>query len=232
MKDKHQILKVKDMSKIEILRVLVGSRAHGIAKEDADYDYRGVHLIPTSELVGREFKYKGIHWVEGEEEDQTSYELKEFINLAIQGHPNILEMFVTPVIESNEDGQELLKLFPYIWCPKKAHSAFRNYANNRRKNMFNAENKDVAIKSGYCAVRVLINLIALLKNNNFSLNIPTEHLQRLIDIKEGRWTEGEIIDYISILETESNYALETNKHVPNLLKVEEFYIKLRKKYWE
>jgi len=218
--------------KHQIFKCIVGSRAHGIAKPDADYDYRGVHIIPTSELVGREFKYKSIHWVEGEKEDQTSYELKEFINLAIQGHPNILEMFVAPIIESTEDGKELKKLFPYIWCPKKAYSAFRNYANNRRKNMFNAENKDVRIKSGYCAVRVLINLIALLKENYFELRISDKLRGRLQDIKEGRWTEGEIIDYISELEIEAKLALHKNKHVPDLSKVEEFYLKMRKKYWE
>lgn len=218
--------------KYQILKVLVGSRAHGTATKDSDTDYRGVYIEPTSQLVSRGYKYKGVSWVEGETEDQTSYELSNFINLAIQGHPNILEMLVAPVVECNEDGKKLLKLFPHIWDSEKAHSAFKNYASNRRKNMFNAENKHVAIKSAYCAIRVLINLISLLKYNDFQLPISKEYLEDLKAIKEGYWSEGQIIDHMIELEIEANLALQENSHISDLKKVEDFYFEMRKKYWE
>jgi predicted nucleotidyltransferase len=31
----------------QILKVLVGSRAHDLYTEDSDYDYRGVFIYPT-----------------------------------------------------------------------------------------------------------------------------------------------------------------------------------------
>lgn len=218
--------------KYQILKVIVGSQAHGTATEDSDTDYRGVYIEPTSQLVARGYKSKGVSWVEGETEDQTSYELANFINLALQGHPNILEMFVAPIKECNEDGKELRDLFVAIWDAEKVYSAFRNYSNNRRKNIFNAENRHVAVKSGYCAIRVLINLIALLKNNSFQLHIYKDYMEDLKAIKEGKWTTGEIIDYMSKLEIEANLALQENRHIGDTKKVEEFYLKMRKKYWE
>ena len=48
--------------KIEILKVLVGSRAHGLADEDSDYDYRGVYVNATTDILSIGHKYKGNHW--------------------------------------------------------------------------------------------------------------------------------------------------------------------------
>ena len=153
------------MNKIQILKVLVGSRAHGTASKDADHDYRGVYIETSKQLFTMGYKSKGVSWVEGEKEDQTSYELENFLNLAMKGHPNIIEMFVSPIIEITDDGKELLELFPNIWSPKDVFAAFNNYADNRKKHMLNNDVPDtVRIKSGYCYIRVLYNLLHLLKH--------------------------------------------------------------------
>ncbi|KKK77684.1 hypothetical protein LCGC14_2851130, partial [marine sediment metagenome] len=58
---------------MQILKVLVGSHAHGLATPESDRDYRGVFVTPTSDLlrigVG---KPKGHHWAEGGTEDDTA----------------------------------------------------------------------------------------------------------------------------------------------------------------
>lgn len=33
----------------QVLKVLVGSRAHGLHNQDSDFDYRGVYVAPTSD---------------------------------------------------------------------------------------------------------------------------------------------------------------------------------------
>lgn len=233
MKDKHQLLKV-----------LVGSRAHGLAKEDADYDFRGVYIVATSDLVSMGYKYKGVSWVEGETEDQTSYELANFLNLALQGHPNILEMFVAPDALTTKLGQltpyftheyaeiELKLLFPDIWSPEKAYSAFTNYANNRRKNMFNAENREVAVKSAYCHIRVLYNLVQLLTHNTFSLEVKNEFIKKsLKEIKAGKWTDGQVIDLGRTLEKQAEALLPHCDQKQDEQLIKNYLVTMRKKYW-
>lgn len=217
--------------KIQILKVLVGSKAHGTADKNSDSDYRGVYIIPTSTLVSMGYKHKGVSWVEGETEDQTSYELENFLNLALQGHPNILEMFVAPVIECNEDGEELLKLFPHIWSPEKAYAAFFNYANNRRKHIFNAENEEVAIKSAYCHIRVLYNLCTLLRAKIFTLEIPNECKIFMKEIKEGKWKKGAIINLGEDLIADAKKYLKICKQKRDVELIKQFLVDKRKKYW-
>lgn len=224
---------MKNIKRYQILKCLVGSRAHGLASEDADYDYRGVYIEPSSQLLSMGYKYKGQSWVEGETEDQTSYELENFLNLAIQGHPNILEMFVAPVVESNKDGQELLRLYKHIWSPEKAYTAFMNYANNRRKNMFNAENTHVGVKSAYCHIRVLYNLVNLLGTGEFSLEIEDENTRKVLkEIKNGKWIEGDVIDLGRQLEMEAAaYLSHEIDQKQDIEKVTKYFTKMRKKYW-
>jgi len=219
--------------KIQILKVLVGSQAHGLASENSDYDYRGVYIEPTSKLVEIGYKSKGVSWVEGETEDQTAYELATYINAVLYGKPNELEMLVAPIIEVTEDGKRLLSLFPDIWEPKRVFDAFTNYANNRRKNIFTAENKNVGIKSGYCAVRVLFNLCHLLKDGKFSLEIKDNAEKNILkSIKQGFWTTGQMIDLSFAIEDDAKELLKKCKHRPNHKRVLNFYKELRKNYWE
>ena len=225
-----------EKTKHQLLKVLVGSRAHGLAKEDADYDYRGVYIIATKDLVSMGYKYKGVSWVEGETEDQTSYELANFLNLAMQGHPNILEMLVVPNIEETNfvtgDNEELQKLFPYIWSPEKAYTSFMNYANNRRKNMFNAENHEVAIKSAYCHIRVLYNLVQLLTHNTFSLEVKNEYIKKTLkEIKAGLWTDGQVIDLGRTLEIQASVLLDTCPHKQDEQLIKDYLVNMRKAYW-
>ncbi len=220
--------------KHQILKVLVGSQAHGTASEDSDVDYRGVYIEPTSQLVSMGYKYKGVSWVEGETEDQTSYELENFLNLAMQGHPNILEMFVAPIAEVNKDGKELLDLFPKIWSPEKVYKAFMNYSNNRRKHMFNTDvSEEVATKSAYCHIRVLFNLCELLETNNFLLEIQDTSIKiKLKLIKKGKWSKGEIVDLGEHLIKKAEELLLTCKQKQDEEAINQFLIDKRKKYWE
>lgn len=219
--------------KLQILKVLVGSRAHGIYTEDSDHDFRGIYIEPTSKLVEIGYKSKGVSWVEGETEDQTAYELATYINAVLHGKPNELEILVAPIITSTEDGAELRSLFPDIWEPEAVYRSFTNYANNRRKNIFTAENKHVGVKSGYCAIRVLFNLCNLLEYGQFSLKVEDRYAWAILsDIKSGGWSTGEMIDYSYDLEETAQTLLENCKHTNNPDKVMDFYMRMRKKYWE
>ena len=42
-----------------ILRVLVGSQAHGLATAESDQDFRRVYVMPTENMFHLGFKYPG-----------------------------------------------------------------------------------------------------------------------------------------------------------------------------
>ena len=107
-------------SRTRILSVLVGSQAHGLATPESDSDYRGVFAVDTRTILSLNAKkeYKG--WVEGTDEDATSYELRHFLELALKCNPSILEVFSAPVQEPHttfelDHGQSLKNLFQYIF---------------------------------------------------------------------------------------------------------------------
>jgi predicted nucleotidyltransferase len=178
------------MSRIEILRCLVGSYAHGLATPDSDKDYRGVFITPTSELlkIGAG-PYKGNHWVEGEGEDNTSYELGHFLHLATKSNPTILEVFKATEFESltkagDTLGTELRALFPYVWSSAGVKNAFAGYSHNQHKKMFSEKEEFAKRRFKYAVahIRVLLQAIELLRTNDFSVEVkrrykwgPKEH---------------------------------------------------------
>src|SRR5258708_8666676 len=104
---------------ITILNVLVGSRAHGLNTDSSDYDYRGVFVTPTSELLKLGKRPDQTSWIE-DKIDDTKWEVGKFLFLATKCNPTILEVFKAPTVENaNLDqlgwGMELRELFDSVW---------------------------------------------------------------------------------------------------------------------
>src|SRR3990167_11312657 len=120
-----------------ILKVLVGSHAHGRAGPDSDIDPRGVFVHPTSAILSLGQKPSNTSWVEadkaaGEKDDSTAWELGHFLHLATHCNPTILEVFAAPVVEQAEEGRALSMLFPPILSRKCRRDEFVGYGLNRR----------------------------------------------------------------------------------------------------
>lgn len=237
------------MNKIQLLKCLVGSRAHGTHREDSDTDYRGVHICPTSEFLSLGAKMKDTDWVEGESEDQTSYEIGYFLKMACLCHPNYLEVFKAPIIfpepvDSKDDSEwrrnamrarfanELRDLFPYIWNPEDAFKAYTNYATNNRNKMLTMKDERTP-KFAIAYVRTIYNLGMLLTTNDFSLKVPEgKFLDYLLKIKRENINVGEIIDRTEVrIRKCMEFKNECNQ-VPDLKRVNDFLLKIRKHYWE
>src|SRR5919201_3488613 len=96
-----------------ILKVLVGSQAHGLSGPESDADHRGVYVMPTVEMFRLTFKYQGVRWMEAEGKhvpgarDETLWEVGHFLALGIQCHPLILETLLGPVVVEDAWGVEL-----------------------------------------------------------------------------------------------------------------------------
>ena len=176
-----------------ILKVVVGSHAHGLARPDSDKDFRSVFVMPTAEFFRVGFKYQGMKMMK-EEDDETAWEIGQFLHLALQGHPLVLETLVAPVVTMDDWGTELRQLFPRLWSAQAAYESFLNYCENQRKKML--EKKDGRPEKYAAAyVRVLFNLCELLERGTFSIRISETPVGEVVGrIKAGQYRPGEVID--------------------------------------
>ena len=215
-----------------ILKVLVGSQAHGLADENSDFDYRGVFVMPTSEILKIGGTTENTHWIEGKVDD-TSWEIGHFLKLAVHCNPTILETFLSPVITETEEGKELRALFPYIWNTNDVRNAFIGYGFNQRKKML--EDKDNRPWKYACAyLRTLFNAHELLGTGTFTIKVSEKKIGAILkDIRQGKLKYGEIIDVCRYWEEKINTLLttqQTEKHT-DIEKINEFLLKVRKNNW-
>jgi predicted nucleotidyltransferase len=210
-----------------ILRALVGSHAHGLAGPVSDKDFRSVFVIPTAELFRLGFRYQGTRMIM-EQADETSWEIGQFLNLAVQCHPLVLETFVAPVETENEWGTGLRTLFPCVWSAQEAYDSFMKYCDNQRKKML--ERKDGRPEK-YAAsyLRVLFNLCELLERETFNIRIADSPIGDTVrKIKAGGYRPGEVIDLGEYWMEEASRRLPRCSHRADPETVDQFLINLRR----
>jgi len=229
-----------------ILKSLVGSKAHGLSNPQSDTDLRGVFLVPTSDILSLGYKEKAVAWVEGQGEDATSYEIGHYLHLACKSNMSILEVLVSPVIESTPEGDELRKLFPYVWNSNDVFNASLGYSHNQRKKFL--EDKDERPwKYAVAQIRTLLLGIECLKYGTMTVNVEAqEHYvhfdfpglkdsvkETLMSMKEGYFRDkGFVIDWSEFLTKELKKAYEANPNKKtDMKKVNDFLLKVRQDNW-
>lgn len=222
---------------VPILKVLVGSRAHGTATEASDWDHRGVFIHPTAAYyMLNSPKPKETAWLEGDvtqghdKKDDTSWELGHFLNLAIQCNPSILEVFAAPRILQTEMGQQLVDLFPYIWDPKKVVDSFCGYSKNQRTKLLEGDRGHKYAQAYY---RVLLQAEGLLKHRRLLVGLKTHpSFQTLMLIRAGCISVGNVVDLCRKLEEEVRELATKCDQKPDLYRVETWYMHMREKnFW-
>lgn len=209
-----------------ILKVLVGSHAHGLAGPESDRDFRSVFVLPTAELFRVGFKYQGTRMVK-EAEDETSWEIGHFLHLTLQGHPLTLETLVAPVVAMDEWGAKLRHLFPYLWSAQNAYDSFINYCDNQRKKLLERKD-DRPAKYAAAYLRVLFNLCELLERGTFTVRIAETPVGDIVRrIKDGHYRLGEVIDSGEYWREEATRRLNasTQRSRPDL--ADTFLVELR-----
>jgi len=231
------------MENIQILKVVVGSQAHGLATPESDYDYRGVFVVPTENffMLGVP-NPQNTSWVEGKEDD-TAWEVGHFLNMAVHCNPTILETFLAPDIPVKIQhaiwGLKLRELFPHVWNSKDVMNAFIGYGLNQRKKFF--DDKDTrAAKYAVAYLRTLYQAWELLSTGTFTIRIADTEIGDMLK----RWKampsveilqnySGEVIENCLRWEKKVKEAYEKNPDKQtNLEPVNEFLLDIRKAYWK
>ena len=216
-----------------LLKVLVGSRAHGLDTPESDFDYRGVYAVPTEDLLKLGGNPKTTSWIEGDVDD-TSWELGHFLKMATQCNPTILETFLAPIVEGTSIGygMALRELFPHFLDSQRIMNAFIGYGINQRKKFL--ENKDNRPRKYAVAyLRTLFQAEELLRTGTFTVRVADTEVGPMLK----RWKHedapaGEVIQECVNWEAKVRKAfLESKPLVPNLDLINQFLIAVRRDYF-
>ena len=211
-----------------ILKVLVGSKAHGLDTPQSDSDYRAVFVVPTGRILGLGGDVKNSQWIEGDV-DNTSWEVGHFLRLATKCNPTILETFLSPVMEESKEGRRLRELFPHIWNSTGVRDAFIGYGLNQRKKFLDGKDGRPA-KFAAAYARSLYNAKELLETGTFTVRIGDLPFGKTVmKWKMGDYKVGEVIGICYELEEEVRQAFNKNPNkTTDLEKRNEVLLDVRK----
>ncbi|WP_329115116.1 nucleotidyltransferase domain-containing protein [Streptomyces sp. NBC_01465] len=211
-----------------IYSCVMGSRAFGLATDTSDTDRRGVFLAPTP--LFWHFDKPPTH-VEGPAEEQFSWELERFCELALRANPNILECLHSPIVERiDATGRELLALRD-AFLSREVHKTFSRYALGQRKKL----EADVRIhgaprwKHAMHLLRLLASARDLLRTGELVIDVG-EDREPLLAVKRGEVPWPEIEKRMTRLAEECDQAATTTPlpAEPDRARVEAFLFRVRR----
>ncbi|MFD0025751.1 DNA polymerase beta superfamily protein [Streptomyces sp. NPDC058382] len=170
---------------------VMGSRAFGLATDGSDTDRRGVFLAPTA-MFWR-FDKPPSH-IEGPADEQFSWELERFCELALRANPNVLECLHSPLVEhADATGRELLSLRG-AFLSRQAHGTFVRYALGQRRKLEADVRQHGAPrwKHAMHLLRLLASGRDLLRTGELTIDVGADR-EELLAVKRGEvpWTEVE-----------------------------------------
>ncbi|GHB62478.1 nucleotidyltransferase [Streptomyces xanthochromogenes] len=207
---------------------VMGSRAFGLATEGSDTDVRGIYLAPT-QLFWR-FEKPPTH-IEGPADEQFSWELERFCELALRANPNILECLHSPLVEQLDDtGRELLSLRG-AFLSRRAHGTFARYALGQRKKLDADVRQHGAPrwKHAMHLLRLLMSCRDLLRTGVLSIDVGAER-EPLLAVKRGEVSWPEVESWMARLAAESDEAASASPlpSEPDRARVADFLYRVRR----
>ncbi|MFI2762955.1 DNA polymerase beta superfamily protein [Streptomyces echinatus] len=207
---------------------VTGSRAFGLATDASDTDRRGVFLAPTP-LYWR-FEKPPTH-VEGPGEEQFSWELERFCELALRGNPNILECLHSPLVEHVDDtGRELLSLRG-AFLSRRAYDTFTRYALGQRKKL-DADVRTTGAprwKHAMHLLRLLMSARDLLSSGELRIDVG-EQREPLLAVKRGEVPWVRVEEWMARLAAGTEEALRGSPlpEEPDHTRVADFLYRARR----
>ncbi|MFC9129509.1 DNA polymerase beta superfamily protein [Streptomyces sp. NPDC057099] len=211
-----------------IYACVMGSRAFGLATDGSDTDRRGVFLAPTP-LFWRLDK-PPTH-VEGPAEEQFSWELERFCELALRANPNILECLHSPLVEYADDtGRELLALRE-AFLSRRVHETFTRYAEGQRRKL----EADVRThgaprwKHAMHLLRLLISARDVLRTGTLTIDVG-DRREPLLAVKRGEVPWSGVESWMTRLAAETAEAATRSPlpAEPDRERVEDFLVRARR----
>ncbi|MCI0603847.1 nucleotidyltransferase domain-containing protein [bacterium] len=147
-----------------------GAHLYGFPSADSDYDLRGVHLLPLTEIVGLNAKQETIEVSEigsGLQIDLVTHDARKFFQLLLKRNGYVLEQLYSPlVLHSTAEYLELKEIAQ--GCLTRHHSHHYLGFADAQWRLFNADPK---IKTLLYLYRVLLTGIHLMTSGTIEANL-------------------------------------------------------------
>ncbi len=175
-----------DIMKKVILKIKSGSSLYGTRTPSSDNDYIGIFIPQDDYIVGLQKVEQRFDNIISKDEngknnkdaiDCTYYELRKFLNLCLQGNPNIFEvLFVNEenIVEITEEGRELLNL-KHCFISEKVINNTYGYINGMKRKL------DLRQSTLEPLVSLKERIEELCKNEEISYTEPIAKLEQYSD---------------------------------------------------
>lgn len=239
----------------EILRVLVGSTAHGTGEDgQEDRDEMGVCIEPPAYVIGLnkfeqyEFRTQPDHVRSGPGDlDLTIYSLRKWMRLATDGNPSILiPLFVDDdlVLRRAWIGDELRAFAPHI-ISRKAGKRFLGYMRAQRERLLgtrggkHTNRPELAAKFGYDTkysmhmLRLGYQGVELMQTGRFSVPMQPDTREFLKSARVGGITKDEALQLAASLEAQLIDAMESSllPDEPDYTATNAFLVDAYRQWW-
>lgn len=222
-----------------ILRCIVGSQAHGLARPDSDYDYREVFVIPTSEMLalGRDRMKFGWMSENRHTDDEGGDEIAQWLHLVSKGAPNAVELCWAP-IDTDWTPDEPLSAVMATIVPVQhmgrlllsrdpVQSGIIGYAMNSFRKIPDRPGK---WKAGM--LRVLYQGEQLIATGSTSLVVPEGGWGEIVrEAAADRMTEGEALDVANEIVARIKSGPSALPDKPDYATVNEWLLAIRREFW-
>ncbi|MEV8435403.1 nucleotidyltransferase domain-containing protein [Streptomyces sp. HUAS 31] len=182
-----------------------GAHLYGFPSRDSDVDLRGVHLLPTADLVGlREpDETRSRMWLrDGVEMDLVTHDLRKFVRLMLRRNGYVLEQLLSPLVVHTTDAhRELTDLAPGVLTGHHAHH-YRGFAGTQWR-LFE---KTGELKPLLYTFRALLTGVHLMRSGEVQAHLPTllgevdapGYLPELIEAKAAREHGAADVDHARV----------------------------------
>lgn len=164
-----------------------GAHLYGFPSADSDYDLRGVHCLPLSDVVGLRFARETVErsaMQDGMEIDLVTHDVKKFFGLMLKKNGYVMEQLLSPlVVHTTSEHEELKAIAPDCLTKHHAHH-YLGFAATQWK-LFLKENPP-RVKPLLYVYRVLLTGIHLMRSAQVEANLvrlnETAKLPYILDL--------------------------------------------------
>jgi len=155
-----------------LFATISGAHLYGFPSADSDYDVRGVHILPASEVLGllQTRETIEISKVEGDLEfDVVTHDAAKFFNMLLKRNGYVMEQLYSPLILHTTSAHTELKTIAQT-CLTRHHAHHYLGFSRTQWNLFNKQ-QPYRVKTLLYVYRVLLTGIHLLQTGEIEANL-------------------------------------------------------------
>lgn len=155
-----------------LFSTISGAHLYGFPSPDSDFDLRGIHLLPLTQVIGLEVgeetvENSGIH--DGLEIDLVTHDVRKFVGLMLKKNGYVLEQLLSPLVVFTTPAHDELKAIAPACITKHHAHHYLGFAETQWKLFLKADPPHV--KPLLYVYRVLLTGIHLMRTGKIEANL-------------------------------------------------------------